>query len=189
MIVQINMQSNYDVFTTDEITTYEGFNEQICKLLSLNPMKISDMLRRDFGIEWCNSFPDIPEREGYEYVSYKEYCEELVNSSSYTHLFFFGRLDDETDLKSIGKIYLPKGTMLGLFNPWQGGGSLCEMELIRSMEIDLTKPHGECKEYDTFSLEDASDPMYGYTFNDVYGMSETDEFWDNKFKFNLKEGY
>ena len=182
MIVQLNMQSNYDVFTPEEWMIYEGFNEQICKVLQLNPMKLSDTIRRDFGYESCPSFPHMPEREGYEYVTYKQYAEELLNMSSYTHLFFLGQLDREIGNNvAEGILTMPRGTMVGLFNPWQGGGSLCEMELLRDMEIDLSKPHGESK-YDDFVLQQADEQIYGYTVNDVYGMEAEDEFWNAEFK-------
>lgn len=59
-----------------------------------------------------------------------------------------------------GYIVLDKGTMCGLYDPWQGGGSVLEVQLEKDVKIPV--------KYIWTALPDEAGP--GYSVSNVYGM-------------------
>lgn len=70
-----------------------------------------------------------------------------------------GRMYDATKYGGCGHIILDKSVMCGLFDPWQGGGSVLEIELEKDVKIPV--------KYIRSCLPDGGD---GYSIENVYGM-------------------
>lgn len=96
-------------------------------------------------------------------------CQELENQGySMGALTVLCRLNMEQYcdmLKKGNEITFPKDAMLGIFNPWNGSGSVLEIELEKPFTVssDLI--------YDT-QIEGAK-PDFGYTLNNAYGLIES----------------
>lgn len=71
-----------------------------------------------------------------------------------------GRNYDATKNPYCGCIILDESTMCGLFDPWQGGGSVLEVQLEKDVKIPV--------KYIWTALPDEAGP--GYSVSDVYGM-------------------
>lgn len=68
-------------------------------------------------------------------------------------------------------ITVDKDSLVGIFNPWVGGGSLMDIELERDFTI-YREELGVNMEYDDpFNIEIEKDDYKGYTISEVYGMS------------------
>lgn len=66
------------------------------------------------------------------------------------------------DRKGTGYIVVSKDTMCGLFNPWQGGGSVLEIELDKDLKIPV-------KAIWQAEIETGKS-NYGYSVDSVYGL-------------------
>lgn len=124
------------------------------------------------------NFWDSPEAEGLKYDQKLEkfrsthgpfltsVCQEMLNTSNYMNTMTVltkMSLTDFVEFMQPGKeIVLPKDSMVGIFNPWNGGGSTLDIEL----EKDLIVPSGLV--YD-IQIEGVK-PDYQYTVDDVYGL-------------------
>ena len=103
--------------------------------------------------------------------------QELLNNGSYMNTTTFCvkmKLFDLFDLwekcrKKEGTFTITKDACTGLFNPWDGGGSLFEIELEKDVEIPCKFIH---------SIE--PDGYYRYDVKDVYGV--VDSFWTGTVK-------
>ena len=103
--------------------------------------------------------------------------QELLNNGSYMNTTTFCikmKLFDLFDLwekcrKIEGSITITKDACTGLFNPWDGGGSLFEIKLEKDVEIPCKCIH---------SIE--PDGYYRYDVKDVYGV--VDSFWTGTVK-------
>ena len=103
--------------------------------------------------------------------------QELLNNGSYMNTTTFCvkmKLFDLFDLwekcrKKEGTFTITKNARTGLFNPWDGGGSLFEIELEKDVEIPCKFIH---------SIE--PDGYYRYDVKDVYGV--VDSFWTGTVK-------
>ena len=71
-----------------------------------------------------------------------------------------GHFYDATKNPYCGYIVLGKETMCGLYDPWQGGGSVLEVQLEKDVKIPV--------KYIWTALPDGAGP--GYSVSDVYGM-------------------
>ena len=65
--------------------------------------------------------------------------------------------------KGTSKITLQKDTMCGLFDPWQGGGSVLEIELDKDVELPI-------KYIFAAEIETGKASCFGYSVQDVYGL-------------------
>lgn len=179
--VRVIAFSNYDCLNSHYLHNYGSFYtynnvlKQIIDILYLNPALVKKSFR-NAGWDVHGNWPNYKWRNGKEYVKYDDLVQELENNTSCSLLNFTAKLDlaDLLDGKP-KKIKIPKGNYCGLFSHFNGGGSILEMELQRDLIIDLTKPHGECKQYDTFDLVYDDENDYGYSMEEVYGL--TPEFW------------
>lgn len=189
---RIMMYSNYDCINSNWFVTSGGgyryiqtYFGAIVDLLNLNPAKIKAAFM-EAGIPIAGSFPNKKNRDGKEYVKYDQFAREMENNSC-TGLFTIVCQVDLSDVLKHGgmpkKFIIPKGNTCGIFSSWEGGGSMIDCELIRDMEIDLSKRHGST-EHDTLALiPDTKE--HGYTMkNDVYGV--TDDFFGNEITFVTK---
>jgi len=74
------------------------------------------------------------------------------------------------------KVLIPKGNRCGLFDPWNGGGSLLEMTTQKDIELPINKVLDTV--FDYFSIRVDGDG--GYSIKEVYGTTEG--FFKNKIK-------
>lgn len=72
-----------------------------------------------------------------------------------------GHLDDAVKNPYCGYIVIEKGTGTGLYDPWNGGGSLFEIELEKDVRLPIR--------FIRSALPDGGD---GYSVESVYGMCE-----------------
>ena len=115
-------------------------------------------------------FPDKKSRNGKEQVSYEAFYMELQNSCCGANLLTYMATVDAIELYraffAINKITIPKGNLCGIFSSMQGGGSLMEMELLKSVEVDL----GNTK-YPHFRMQLEIDGKgYDYSIMQTYGV-------------------
>ncbi|MDI1362569.1 hypothetical protein [Methylotenera sp.] len=150
--------------------TYDDYMKQMVDALNLNPALVKQELD-NVECECVGEWPDMPDRNGNEFVSYLHFGRELNESCSLSQLCLIGTLDPAELKDFTGKIKFFKGANLGLFNPWNGSGSMIEMSLLKDMEIDVNKL-GE-SEYDHFSAH--IDSQHHYSMDSVYGP--TRKFW------------
>jgi hypothetical protein len=179
--IRIPLYSNYDCINSHYFEGGYAYKESyfgdMVDVLNLNPAKVKQMLLEN-DVKCYGSFPNYKHREGKEYVSYKDFFQELENSSCGANLLVFTGLLSVTDLVEnnfeVEEVTIPKGNNCGLYSDFQGGGSLLEMELLRDFTVKLDVPRKKnLTEYDSFSL--LIDETNGYSINSVYGMSSS--FW------------
>lgn len=180
MNIRVVLYSNYDCinsnwFEGNKYSYKESYFGAMVDALNLNPSVLKkEML--NMGIGTYGAFPNIKSRTGKELVTYKSFCEELINSScgamlltisgkvSLMDLYEISTYEHENCFSEISKVIIPKNAMCGLFSSMQGGGSTLEMELTKDVTIDLKK-EGKTK-YDRWSIEADKE----YSINEVYGM-------------------
>lgn len=180
--VRIEMLSNYDCINSHYFEgsySYEkSYFGDMVDTLNLNPKIVKGMLESN-GIECEGNWEDIPSRNGNGYVSYKDFLQEIENSSCGANLLtFMGtiNLSDYIDRKeSIKKVTVPKGNFCGLFSSYQGGGSVLEMELKRDFTVKLGT-----KDYYGYKME-IDNSSGGYSMQEVYGLSQS--AWKSNIKF------
>lgn len=104
----------------------------------------------------------------------------LVSMDLFTYFELLEAIKDEQNLnksyeleqrKGIGYIVLDKSTMCGLFDTWQGGGSLLEVECEKDIVIPI-----RC----IFDAVVDGTKIYGWDVDSVYGL--TGDCWDNTLK-------
>lgn len=104
----------------------------------------------------------------------------LVGMDLFTYFELLEAIKDEENLnksyeleqrKGTGYIVLDKSTMCGLFDTWQGGGSLLEVECEKDIVIPI-----RC----IFNAVVDGTKIYGWDVDSVYGL--TGDCWDNTLK-------
>lgn len=81
-----------------------------------------------------------------------------------------GKYDPRLNKKSKSYIVLDKKTMCGLYNPWDGGGSVLEIELDKDVKLPI--------KYAEICVEGCK--MRGYDVDEVYGL--VGSCWKNTVK-------
>lgn len=182
--IRLTAYSNYEGIRSDfdysQWSWYEyseGFKD-IVDILQLDPQTLKkEMLSRGFKTQWA--FPSKKSRLGKEYVSYKDFIDEINNSCSSCNLLTFVGLADVRDFLNHDRkkhpiITIPKGNSCWLFDNCQGSWSLIECTLLRDFTIDTATLHGEKSIYDSWNISIDSEGS-GYSIDSVYGV--TREFW------------
>lgn len=174
--------SNYDMGNT---YAYEDYFKDIVDVLFLNPSTLKQTFIRH-GINTVGRFPNLAYRNGREAVSYDDFASEMLNMCCYGLLTFAGMLPlDElydNNFEQITHITIPKDNYCGMFNDWNGGGSLMEMKLLRDLTIKVRR--SRMTEYDKLELYVDERGCDGYCIDDVYGMDYT--FWGKPFELKFK---
>jgi hypothetical protein len=175
--VRIEMPSNYDVINSNYLEeamggySYEGsYLKDMIDALKLNPSKVKEALD-SHGLMNQGEFPSIPEREGCELVSYKSLAEELQNNNSGALLTFVGTIDpmevlDKPEGSKVIKVKIPKGNRCGLFNDWQGSGSVVDMMLLQDVTLQISD--GFDKDFNPFFRIMGDNEGYG--INQSFGV-------------------
>ncbi len=144
----------------------------ILAALSLNPKKVKEAaLRR--GIETFGPFRDLPSREGKEVVDYDDFINVLCEMPNYGNWSFFGRLQGSELLDAefnYEDMTIPKGTTCGMFNWWDGGGSLDFCETLRDVNVkDIIKRQATYNDCLKLVVDDKIKSNTGYYPTEVYG--------------------
>ena len=140
--------------------------------LSLNPWKVKQAANRA-GLGTLGQFRNIPSRNGKEAVDYDDFIKGLVNCPNYGNWAFFGRLDlglmYEKNFRTDG-LTIPEGTVCGMYNWWNGGGTLHFCKTIRPLGVKevVTKLY-PYKDGLKLVVDDKSNERYGHVPSDVYG--------------------
>lgn len=151
---------------------YDEYFKDMVDLLCLNPAKVKQVFNQK-DINTIGRWPDKPKRNGKEAVRYEDLADEMLNQCCYCLLTFMG-LMPLTDLyqNNFGEyktIIIPKGNNCGMFNSWNGGGSLMEMVLLRDLYIPVEFTRKT--EYDRCEIcVDEPRCGNGYCINEVYGL-------------------
>ena len=178
--VRIELHSNFDCINSHWLESQGGYQYMesyfgdMMDALNMNPYKVKRYLT-DNGEMTTGHYPDKPERNGKEAVTYETFYHELVNSCCGANLLTFYGTVNARNLWEIGfsfsRIVIPKGNRCGLFSSLQGGGSLLDMELLHDVEIrfDDKAPH-----YFRMMIDCRN---CGYSIGEVYGVD--DSFFGN----------
>ncbi len=182
--------TNYDCFPHNfdmgNTYYYDQYFKDMVDVLCLNPAKVKQVFNQK-GILTIGRWPDKPKRNGNETVRYEDLADEMLNQCCYCLLTFMG-LMPLTDLykNNFGEyktIIVPKGNNCGMFNSWNGGGSLMEMELLRDLHIPVKFPRKT--QYDRCELfVDEPRCGNGYCINEVYGFISST--WGKEIQLNYK---
>lgn len=141
----IDMTSSFDCVNSYELESENGFSYNksyfgdMIDQLNLNPSKVEKLLHAE-GAKTVGDFPDIPARDGQEFVRYDQFIEELVNNPDLGLLVFLTKVDlkDLVDKDfDVQEVVVPKGNRCGLFFSGVGSGSLLGMELQRDIKLDV----------------------------------------------------
>ena len=175
--VQVRLYSNYDCINSHWFENQNGYSYidsyfgDMVNLLNLNPSLLKkEMIKQ--GFKCVGSYPNKKNRDGKELVDYSKFCSEIQGTTCGCNLFTFigqinlhERYDNCDEFKTIT---LPKGCFCGLFSGDNGGGSMFDLTLNKSLVIDLKK-FGKTQ-YNKISIVSDSENN-GYTMKDCYGVS------------------
>ena len=154
MPVRLHLFSNYDCMNSDYSMTpyqYDWYFKDMIDALNLNPRKVAERLW-DKADDLSN-YPDMPERDGNEYISYDDLAVELANSCGSCNLLTFVWLLDVSDIKDgITTVTIPKWNCCGLFDKDTGSWSLIECKLLRDFTVKLSTPIEWKTQHDTYEL-------------------------------------
>lgn len=176
--VRLVLHSNYDCLLSHHGESISGYNydsyfKDILEVLNLCPQKMKQALVSR-GYSTTGRFPTFKSRHGKELVDYDQLVVELENNSSPGNLTIPISIDlyewyqyhNGDEFK--GKIKVSKGSTLGIFCDWLGGGSMIETELKEDFVVDLSKRLRDG--YGRWvSVPDSS----GYSMKEVYGVFDT----------------
>lgn len=178
----VQLGSNYDcwidIWDAGGLWYEESAMQGILAVLSLNPRKIKEEALKQ-GIAAKGRWPNYPGREGKEVVKYDTFVKSLRECPNYGNWSFFGTFDMQA-LWDAGmdadKLTIPSGTDCGMFNNWNGGGTLFFCKTIR--EISLKEIEHRQKPYsDTYHvrIDEGNKQDYGYPPSSVYGTHPSDD--------------
>ena len=176
--------SNYDVMNSNYYITqswwyeYDDIFKQIVDALNLNPFKLLQHIW-EYILDW-SEWPNIPDRDGNEYVSYEDFVSELNESigtcNNLTFLWMLNAWDisykDEWEYYTVT---IPKWNSCGLFDHCTGSWSMLDCTLLRDFTVTLDKWLES--EYDFYKLI-VDDSDVGYGINQTYGLTR-EAWWYN----------
>lgn len=174
---------NYDMGNT---YCYDEYFRDMIDVLCLNPAKVKQEFNRK-GIHTAGRWPDKPKRNGKEAVHYEALADEMLNQSCYGLLTFMGLLPltslYENNFGEYKAVIVPKGNTCGMFNSWNGGGSLLGMELLCDLHIPAGFP--KKTQYDRCEIcADEPGCGNGYCIDEVYGLMPS--AWGKEFSLIYK---
>ena len=157
---------------TGGLTVEESALNGILAALSLNPRRLKEEAMRQ-GVRTVGRFPDLKIREGKEVVGYGELVRCLSETPGYGNWAFFGKLDMGA-LTDNGmdpeRMTIPKGTVCGMINWWNGSGSYEFCETVRPVEVKtIARRLGWHKDGLNLVVDEKENNMYGYVPCDIYG--------------------
>jgi len=178
------MYSNYDCQCSNwgvgnSYEYIESYFGDMVDALNLNPAKVKQTLSKA-GFYTPGKWPNKKNRDGYEAIHYERLIDEMGNNSCTSLLVFIGRIDLEDFIGGKPtKVVIPRGNSCGMYSPFQGGGSLIQMEIKKDLTLPLSDTFN--KAYDKFfRLTLDSSQEYG-GIKSVYGVSS--DFFGDDLKF------
>lgn len=170
--------SNYDCwvppYDCGGLESYDGTLKETIDMLGLNPADVKKELSA-----WCNctgSWPNRPNRK--PVVDVKEFSRCGEDCPNYGLWGFLGLIKgsylQDKNFTIPDTAVIPKGTICGWYNTWNGGGTCHEIETIRDVSIKELKKNLRSKsEYTRLSFElDEKDADNGYSITQqVYGYT------------------
>ncbi len=187
---RVTLHTNYDSlahnYDMNNTYRYSEYFKDMIDLLCLNPRKVKETFNRK-GINTIGRWPNKPKRNGNEAVRYEDLADEMLNQCCYCLLTFMGMLPlaglYENNFGEYKVIAIPKGNHCGMFNSWNGGGSLMEMELLRDLYIPAGFPRKT--EYGRSALCVDEPGCNGYCIDEVYGLIPS--AWGEAFSLIYKQ--
>lgn len=182
--------TNYDCFPHNfdmgNTYYYDEYFKDMVDVLCLNPAKVKQVFNQK-GIHTVGRWPNKSKRNGNEAVRYEDLADEMLNQCCYSLLTFMGLMPlidlYKNNFGEYKTIIIPKGNNCGMFNSWNGGGSLIEMELLRDLHIPVQFPRKT--KYDRCEIcVDEPRCGNGYCINEVYGLISS--AWGNEIKLIYK---
>ena len=152
---------------------YEGAMQGLLAVLSLNPRKVKEEAgRQDVTVN--GRWPDYPEREGKEVVNYDAFVKSLRETPGYGNWAFLGTFDMQGLWDD--KMTIPSGTTCGMFNSWNGGGTLFFARTIRPLPVkDIIRIQKRYSDGFRVHVDEGGRPDYGYSPSSVYGRHPSDD--------------
>lgn len=189
MRARATLHTNYDClldnWSLGNTYSYSEYFKDIIDVLYLNPAQVKKTFIEK-GINVAGCFPNLAYRNGKEAVSYESLADELLNQCCYGLLTFAGMLPlDDIYAKHFGEIThitISKDNYCGMFNDWNGGGSIMEMKLLRDLKVPVSWIRKT--KYDSFDLSVDEPKCDGYCIDEVYGLIGS--FWNKPFQLTFK---
>lgn len=181
----MDMTSSFDCVNSYELESGNGFSYDksyfgdMIDQLNLNPSKVEKLLHTE-GAKTVGDFPDIPARDGQEFVRYDQFVEELVNNPDLGLLVFLTKVDlkDLVDKDfDVQEVVIPKGNRCGLFFSGIGSGSLLGMELQRDIKLDVR--HEEAGRRMWLTIDDKN-VKRGCSIQETYDFAYPDDVFGRK---------
>ncbi|WP_165044920.1 hypothetical protein [Dysgonomonas sp. ZJ709] len=177
------LSSNSDLKNTYE---YDEYLKDIVDMLCLNPATVK-VVFNEKGIHTMGIWPEEADRNGKEAVLYTEFADELLNQHCGCLFTFIGMLPLKSlyanDFQEIQEITIPKGNRCGMFNSWDGCGSLMEMELLRDLTVPVNRT--DSSQYDKLEIcVDERRCDTGQCIDKVYGFIAS--YWKQEFRLTYK---
>lgn len=97
----------------------------------------------------------------------KSVYNEIVNATSSMNAFVVlssNTVEDLINFSNCDSVTVAKSAVCGLFDMWNGGGSILEIELPKELKISTSNIYN-------FIPDEGSTNAYGYTVSNVYGMT------------------
>jgi len=168
--IRISIHSKYDMKNSQWFENQRGYSykdnylKTMIDVLNLNPYKVGELLKeKEYNV--IDNFTNLKEREGKEIVSYEDFITELENDSCGGNLTFLSYVSLEDLIRKdfkINKITIPVDSFCGIFNSWQGGGSLMEIKTTKEIVLENNE---EINFQITIDNEQDS-----YSFQRIYGI-------------------
>jgi len=177
------LYTNYDClpdnWSMGNTYSYSEYVKDMIDVLCLNPALVKKKFVEK-GINTVGCFPNLAYRNGKEAVSYDDFAQELLNQCCYGLLTFAGMLPLEdlydNHFRKITHITIPKDNYCGMFNAWNGGGSIMEMKLLRGLKVPVSWARKTT--YDSLDLSVDEPKCDGYCIDEVYGLVRS--FWNKE---------
>jgi hypothetical protein len=171
--IRVSIHSNWDMINSHWFENQKGYSykhnylKTMIDVLNLNPFKVGELLKeKEYNV--IDNFTNIQEREGKEKVDYEDFITELENNCCGGNLTFLCYVTLEDLMKKefkLNKITIPAGCICGIFNSFDGSGSLMESETTKDIVI-------ENNEDITFQLN-IDNEKDSDSFSNVYGIIES----------------
>lgn len=184
----LQLHSNYDCWIDiwDAGGLYGDDNALtgLMAVLSLNPRKVKEEALRQ-GVACHGRWTDRKSRDGKEVVKYDAFIKSLRECPNYGNWAFFGTFDMEAmwdvlrdPKKSDSELTVPTDTLCGMFNAWNGGGTLHMIRTIRPLPLkDIARIQKRYADGYRIRIDEAGEKDGGYTPLSVYGQHVSeDEF-------------
>lgn len=182
----LQLHSNYDcwidIWEAGGLWGDDNALTGLMAVLSLNPRKVKEEALRQ-GVACHGRWPDKKNRDGKEAVKYDSFITSLKECPNYGNWAFFGTFDMDSmwgilrdPKKSISDLTVPTDTLCGMFNAWNGGGTLHMIRTIRPLKLrDVERIQKRYADGYRIRIDEAGEKEGGYTPLSVYGQHVSED--------------